>query len=667
MTDRRFFGERERAALWLAAGGRCVLCGDVLSVGWHADHIDAYANGGETDVVNGQALCPPCNLKKGDGVVLTGGWPANWPLREWQNEAYVKFLASQARDFLVVATPGAGKTTFGLRAACHSVQDGESEYLLVVVPTEHLKKQWAKNAAKVGINLQDDFRNGDGVGAPGFDGLVTTYASLASNPLVYRALCSMKRTFVILDEPHRMGDDLTWGKAAKLGLEPATRRLLISGTPWRENGEAIPFARYSNGTVVADHTYTYAKAISDGVCRPVMFPRFDGEMRWESERGEQVATFTDEIPQEEASRRLRTALNPRNQWLSDVLVDAHQQLMELRRDGHPAAGGLVCCIDQEHAQSVVHLLRGITGQAPVLAISSEPESSDRIEKFGESYDPWIVAVKMISEGVDIPRLAVGVYASNVISFRSFMQFIGRFTRAQVGAEDLVSRVNLPNDPTLVRYAAQVTGEVDAGLDDLLFRSREQREDDGISKQPGEPRSAGLFTPGWSGPAEFVGVTTVEGEDISRQLYERAEALARARGRTSREDFLWLAQVLRDAGTGIETPEPRQESAAVSLNVERRRLMGARDRGCRQVGALFKDATGRDDGFMAISGRLKRLCGGVAPRQASVEQLQQAIEILKSWRSTLVDAREGGTISTWVLEWEQGIHDGEHARATVGAR
>lgn len=666
MTDRRRFNEREHAALWLATDGQCVLCGDLLSAGWHADHILAYSRGGETDVVNGQALCPPCNMKKGDGIVLMGGWPASWPLREWQREAFLKFLASSSRDFLVVATPGAGKTTFGLRLGSHSIQDGESERLLVVVPTDHLRTQWAKAAVKVGINLQDDFRNGDGLEARGFDGTVTTYASLASNPLVYRKQCDLKRTFAILDEPHRMGDDMTWGKAAKLGLEPAKRRLLISGTPWRETGELIPFARYSNGAVAADHTYTYTSAISDGVCRPVMFPRFDGEMRWESERGAQIATFLDEIPQDEASRRLRTALNPRNQWLPDVLTDAHKQLMELRRDGHPSAGGLVCCIDQEHAQSVVHLLRGITGQTPVLAISSEPGASDRIAEFGESYDPWIVAVRMISEGVDIPRLAVGVYASNVISFRSFMQFIGRFTRMQEGSEDLVSRVNIPNDPTLVRYAAHVSGEVDEGLDDLLFRSRERSEGD-ETKESRDPGTRSVFTPGWSGPAEFVGVTTVEGEDISRQLYERAESLARARGRTSREDFLFVAQILQASGAHAETPGGAPSAETTSLNVERRRLLGARKRGCGQVGAMFIEATGRQDGFQVISGRLKRLCGGIEPRKAGVDQLQQAIEILKSWRSTLAEAHAEGTVSTWVTEWEQGIHDGEHARTTVGAR
>ena len=41
-------------------------CGDALDPDFHADHRRAWAHGGRTDVVNGQALCPICNRNKGD-------------------------------------------------------------------------------------------------------------------------------------------------------------------------------------------------------------------------------------------------------------------------------------------------------------------------------------------------------------------------------------------------------------------------------------------------------------------------------------------------------------------------------------------------------------------------------------------------------------------------
>jgi 5-methylcytosine-specific restriction endonuclease McrA len=65
MTERRRFNAWERAALYAAAGGLCESCGRPLPQAWHADHHRAYSKGGPTDVVNGSAKCPGCNLSKG--------------------------------------------------------------------------------------------------------------------------------------------------------------------------------------------------------------------------------------------------------------------------------------------------------------------------------------------------------------------------------------------------------------------------------------------------------------------------------------------------------------------------------------------------------------------------------------------------------------------------
>lgn len=62
---RRRFNKRERNAMYLAASGNCEECSRELELGWHGDHVQAYAKDGVTDVSNGQALCPDCNLKKG--------------------------------------------------------------------------------------------------------------------------------------------------------------------------------------------------------------------------------------------------------------------------------------------------------------------------------------------------------------------------------------------------------------------------------------------------------------------------------------------------------------------------------------------------------------------------------------------------------------------------
>jgi 5-methylcytosine-specific restriction endonuclease McrA len=65
LKKKRRFNRLEKIALYLYADGKCELCGKELAPGWHGDHILPFSKGGQTDVINGQALCAECNLKKG--------------------------------------------------------------------------------------------------------------------------------------------------------------------------------------------------------------------------------------------------------------------------------------------------------------------------------------------------------------------------------------------------------------------------------------------------------------------------------------------------------------------------------------------------------------------------------------------------------------------------
>ena len=85
--------------------------------------------------------------------------PNTQALRGWQRRALVRYLTAAPRDFLAVATPGSGKTTFALRIAGELLADGTVDRITVVVPTEHLKIQWALAAAGVGIALDPKFSN----------------------------------------------------------------------------------------------------------------------------------------------------------------------------------------------------------------------------------------------------------------------------------------------------------------------------------------------------------------------------------------------------------------------------------------------------------------------------------------------------------------------------
>ncbi len=360
-------------------------------------------------------------------------------------------------DALFVATPGAGKTRFATRLAHAMLSERSIERVIVVVPREHLKSQVARSMAAAGVQLDHRFRNVDLTIANDLHGAVVTYQQVAAEPQRFRELARV-RTLVILDEIHHAGEQATWGQAMRTAFGRASRRVGLSGTPFRSDGGAIPFVRYHAGECVADFTYDYAHALGDGVCRALVFPLHGGEAEWVSRDG-----VEDVLERRHMSERLRTALT-QPAWLGDVLEKAHLKLLETRALGHGDAGGLVAAMNQEHARFVAGLLEARVGVKPELVVSDLDDASRRIATFSRSRAPWIVAVHMISEGVDIPRLRVGVFASNVVSELYFRQFCGRFVRT--GADPRSEReayVYLPDDLRLRIMASRIAEDVRRSL------------------------------------------------------------------------------------------------------------------------------------------------------------------------------------------------------------
>ncbi len=377
-------------------------------------------------------------------------------LRRWQRAAFDRFSAldDDTPNFLAVATPGAGKTTFALACARWSLSQ-QRRRLIVVAPTSHLKVQWSLAAHRLGLQLDPDWTPGGGI-AKDVHGIVTTFQQVATGD-TSRVLRGIGHdAFVILDELHHAGDDKAWGDAVRLAFSTAHRRLCLSGTPFRSDTASIPFVRYDDGQAFADYEYGYGDALKDGgVVRPVYFPRVDGNMEWSAPDGAVLsASFQDELTRDGVSQRLRAALSLEGEWLSHVIEQAHERLMYLR-DSHPQAGGLVIAMDQEHAHGIARLMRSRFGVKADVVVSDDPGASKKITAFAESDEPWLVSVRMVSEGVDIPRLRVGVYASTVSTELFFRQAVGRFVRWQAGHTSQKAFVYLPDDVRLRTHAFQI--------------------------------------------------------------------------------------------------------------------------------------------------------------------------------------------------------------------
>jgi superfamily II DNA or RNA helicase len=381
--------------------------------------------------------------------------PRSVRLRPWQKEALERFTRSERRDFLAVATPGAGKTTFALTAAVQYLARHPRAQVVIVAPTQHLKQQWARAAGRFDLHLEPQWAVRDGRLPDDMHGVVVTYQQVAMQAGALRSLAS--EAFVVFDELHHAGDDRAWGDGVREAFEGAAVRLALSGTPFRSDTNAIPFVHYDDfGLAHADYEYGYGEALRDGaVVRPVYFPRIDGHMEWVAPDGEHHShTFDDPLDAARSNQRLRTALALSGEWLPAVLDQAHAQLQAIRAV-HSHAGGLVIAMDHEHARGIVGLLRRRYGVTATLVLSDDPTASARIEHFAEGTQPWIVAVRMVSEGVDIPRLRVGVFATNTTTELFFRQAVGRLVRWTRGMRRQKSFFFIPDDPRLRAFAANL--------------------------------------------------------------------------------------------------------------------------------------------------------------------------------------------------------------------
>jgi superfamily II DNA or RNA helicase len=457
-------------------------------------------------------------------------------LRAWQREAFAEYFRMPRRDFLLNATPGAGKTAYALTIAAELLARREVAAITVVTPTEHLKHQWAASALRFGVALDSSYRNSQGRASADFAGVAVTYAQVAAHPALHRQRTEGRRTLVVFDEIHHTGDAMSWGDAVREAFDPARRRIALTGTPFRSDTNPIPFVSYDeqldgSRRSSSDYVYGYANALEDGVVRPVIFLAYSGEMSWRTRAGDEItATLGTPMTKEQIAQAWRTALDPSGEWVGRVLEAADKRLTEVRR-GMADAAGLVIAGDHEDARAYAAQLRRITGHRPVVVLSDDPAASRKIAAFTASGDRWMVAVRMVSEGVDIPRLAVGVYATSVSTALFFAQAVGRFVRARRRGE--TASVFVPSVPVLLAFAA----ELEAERDHVLRAPAEASEDAELAEaQRQRDTPDDLLTP----PIEVLHASA----HFDRVLYDGGEfGTATAPGSPEEEDYLGLPGLL----------------------------------------------------------------------------------------------------------------------------
>ncbi|NLJ53075.1 MAG: DEAD/DEAH box helicase [Intrasporangiaceae bacterium] len=563
-------------------------------------------------------------------------WGTAGALRAWQAAALDLYLRSEDRDFLAVATPGAGKTTFALRVAAELIGRGQIDAVTVVAPTEHLKTQWADAAARVGIHLDPRFSNAVAATSSEYDGVALTYAQVASRPDLHRHRTEQSRTFVILDEIHHGGDAKSWGDAIRTAFEPATRRLALTGTPFRSDTSPIPFVRYEmdvEGILrsASDYSYGYADALADGVVRPVLFLAYGGSMRWRTRAGDEIsARLGEQLTKDQMAQAWRTALDPKGEWIPAVLAAADKRLTEVRRHVEDA-GGLVIASNQTQARAYARILDRLTGEDPTVVLSDDAGASERIEEYAQGRQRWMVAVRMVSEGVDVPRLCVGVYATSTSTPLFFAQAVGRFVRARRRGE--TASVFLPSVPVILAHAGAMEQERDHALD------RTPQADDVVSMWAEEESLLDQAQRGEGASDELEAQFEALESDahFDHVLFDAKQfGLHAAVGSEEEQDYLGLPGLLEpdQVATLLHERQSKQSKStqrggkADPAPVAAHRALRAHRKELNALVAAYARKTGASHASIHLD--LRRACGGPEVPQATSEQVQGRIEIIRRW-------------------------------------
>lgn len=487
----RLFSKKQKMAVELVTGQT-----------GEADHVVPYSKGGKTDVENLQLISGRINRMKGAFKFEPRDWQIDF-LANWENR-------EAGRPFMLIAIPGSGKTMAALEASRRWSQAGTDRRIIVVVPTDNLRKQWHEEALKFGLQLQTkefgtNFKDG-------FKGGVATYHLIASQPLVFRKLCSVAPTMVIFDEIHHCGEDSQFGYGIREAFENASERLLMSGTPWKTNGKPIPFVHYDgDGYAIGDQRYDYPHALNDEVVRYLVFNHAKGSVT--NVLTGEIREVSGEIQESDAAKALSILLDADGDYASQQILDSHNKLLEVRKTV-PDAAALAICIDQYHAIKIASVIKKVTGCDPSIIVSDEQIENDKIQNFRDSKKEWLVSVRKVSEGTDIKRLQVLCYLTNITSELFFRQVIGRVSRVRE-LEDYEGYIFLPADPRLIAAARNIENAQVLALQDDIEKIKRERE------KTEKTQPEGVFTTSHDG----TDLILVGNQEVSKDEHRLIEQIA----------------------------------------------------------------------------------------------------------------------------------------------
>ena len=406
----------------------------------------------------------------------------NFELRPWQKHSKQKALLKyqHSKVYTQVAGVGAGKTIFGVDLARELIKTNQIKDVIVLTPLGLIKQNWVKTFREIGLfHIREDYDSSnfdyDWKSNKGCKGVVLNYQILGSGKFKKLKQHVNKKTLLILDEGHHVAEGQAWGKAVEALGDKCGRILFLSGTPHRTGESYIPFVKYKLNEegkleLQTDDYYGYPQAVTDGVVVNTQFHSVAGwaDVRMSDDNQTQRIELTGNMEKGETSKSLgnvTTIIPGQNDWTTEVLQQANNQLHQIQSITNHNLAGLVVCKTIKDAEYLGKKARVLFGKEKVKVVTSDQSSKakkdiDAFRKW-DSKANWLISVGMVNEGVDIDRLRVLVYASNKITLTHFHQTFGRIVRNPISFSNYIDQayMYMPNHGNLLKLAQNVENEV----------------------------------------------------------------------------------------------------------------------------------------------------------------------------------------------------------------
>jgi superfamily II DNA or RNA helicase len=447
----RLFSTSQKRQLFFRCNGLCEKCNQKLYAGeWDAHHVEPYSKGGVTELYNAQALCKSCHkLVHANESVMK-----EIELREWQKKANESFFnkinsLDGNNKFLLTACPGAGKSLWAGNIVKNMMSNTEFfkdsiDFTIIVVPSIAIKMDFA-NALNKNLGLKfltkrlNNNRSLMGDRPKNYHGMILTYSALLEdNYLEFIKIWRKehnRKIFLIYDEIHHLGINNIWGEKGYELYNNTNYCLMMTGTPFRGDKRAIQLLDYDDERLaISDYTYNVANGVSDNVTRLLNFVQLTGNFTQETGTGSSLQRIEKSIESVTNKKELvgvKRFVFSENSECMIKMINATNEKLDALDSGEKRSyksAGLFVCDDIIQSKNLASKIKDLTGHEAVTVSHLEENAHADIQKFKDSDARYIIAVQMISEGVDIPRIRTVSWATTTESYLKFCQVVGRAVR-----------------------------------------------------------------------------------------------------------------------------------------------------------------------------------------------------------------------------------------------